>query len=389
MKIARVQSYVLRCPLGSETFYSSQAPFPERTSCLVRIETDDGLVGWGEGGQWGPPEPVAAMVDHVLAPRLLGEDPRRTAVLWERIYAYIRDWGRQATGMEALSAVDIALWDIAGQAYGVPAHALLGGAHRERVTAYATACYYRDDRSQWADTAAPADEARSYVAAGFRALKMKVGLLSVARDLARVEAVRGALGPDVPLMVDANHAYAAHTAITIGRGLEQVGVHWFEEPVTPEDLAGYRQVADALDLAIAGGECEYTRFGFRELVSRRCIDIAQPDLTCAGGLSEGMKIAALASAFGVQVVPHVWGSGVAIAAALHFLAALPAFPATANPLAPVNEPVLEFDRNPNPLRDDLLVEPMRMAPDGTIAVPSGHGLGIALREDVLRRYGDK
>jgi D-galactarolactone cycloisomerase len=387
VKIARVRSYVLRCPLGAAAFSSSQAPFPERTSCLVRIETADGLVGWGEGGQWGPPEPVAAMVDHVLAPRLVGEDPRHAGLLWERLYAHLRDWGRQSAGMEALSAADIALWDLAGQAYGVPASVLLGGAHRDRVTAYATGCYYRADRSRWADTAALADEARGHLEAGFRALKMKVGLLAPAEDLARVAAVREALGPGVPLMVDANHAYAAHTAITVGRGLEGAGVHWFEEPVAPEDLAGYRQVADALDLAVAGGECEYTRYGFRELVARRCVDIAQPDLTCAGGLSEGQKIAALASAFGVQLVPHVWGSGVALAAALHFLAALPPSPATANPVAPVNEPVLEFDRNPNPLRDELLVEPIGMGADGRVPVPTGAGLGIALREDVLRRFG--
>ena len=387
MKIARIRTYALRCPIGAETFYSSQAPFPERTSCLVRIETDDGLVGWGEGGQWGPPEPVATMIDRVLEPRLIGQDPRQTGVIWESLYAYLRDWGRQATGAEALSAVDIALWDILAQALGQPVHALLGGAHRRQVPAYATGGYYRGDRARWAETEPLAEEVSGYMAAGFRALKMKIGLLTVRQDLARVRAVRDALGPDVPLMVDANHAYSAHVAITAGRGLEEAGVHWFEEPVVPEDLDGYEQVTGALDLAVAGGECEYTRYGFRELVRRRCVDIAQPDLSCAGGLSEGMKIAALASAFGVQVVPHVWGSGVAIAAALHFIAALPPAPATFNPTAPANEPMLEFDRNPNPLRDELLEEPMCLDPaTGTVAVPTGAGLGIRLREAALTRF---
>src|SRR4051812_10810877 len=142
MKIARVQSYVLRCELGEDAFYSSQAPFPARTSCLVRLETDDGLVGWGEGGQWGPPEPVAAMIDRVLAPLVIGEDPVAMGVLWEWLYSYTRDWGRQATALEAISALDIACWDLAGQALGRPVHALLGGAHRDHVSAYATGCYY-------------------------------------------------------------------------------------------------------------------------------------------------------------------------------------------------------------------------------------------------------
>ncbi len=386
MKIARIESYALRVPLGSETFHSSQAPFPERTSCLVRLETDDGLVGWGEGGQWGPPEPVAAMIDRVLAPRLLGTDPLKIAVLWEQLYAYVRDWSRTGTGLEALSAIDIALWDIAGKALGQPVSTLLGGAHRGRLVAYATGCYYRGGRERWADTRALANEARGYLETGFRALKMKIGLLSPAQDLARVRAVRDALGPDVPLMVDANHAYTPHVAIAIGRGLQEAGVYWFEEPVVPEDLAGYAQVATALDLAVAGGECEYARYGFRDLFVQRCVDIAQPDVCCVGGLTEARNIAALASAFGVQVIPHVWGSGVAIAAALHFAATLPASPATANPLAPHNEPVLEFDCNPNPLRDELLADPMRLGSDGTVAVPTAPGLGVTVVEEVLRAY---
>lgn len=386
MKITGVRSHVLCVPLGAQTFYSSQAPFPERTSCLVRVETDDGIVGWGEGGQWGPPEPVAAMIDRVLAPRLLGADPLKSAVIWEQLYAYIRDWARQGTGMEALSAIDIALWDIAGQALGQPVHALLGGAHRDRLVAYATGCYYHGGPERWIDTAPLADEACAYLEAGFRALKMKIGLLPMADDLKRIGAVREALGPDVPLMVDANHAYAAHAAIAVGRGLEGAGVHWFEEPVVPEDRAGYKQVADALDLAVAGGECEYARYGFRDLFAGRCLDIAQPDVCCVGGLTEARTIAALAGAFGIQVVPHVWRSGVALAAALHFAATLPPSPATVNPLAPGNEPMLEFDRNPNPLRDELLAETIRLGADGTVAVPQRPGLGITVREDALRAY---
>ncbi len=385
MKITSVRSYTLRSPLGKDVFYSSQAPFPERTSCLVRLETDEGLVGWGEGGQWGPPEPVATMVERVLAPRILGKNPLHHGAIWDDLYAYCRDWGRTGTAIEAMSAIDIACWDIAGQALGQPIHVLLGGPRRDRIPTYATGCYYRGEPSQWLDLAAVRAEAERFVASGFGAVKMKVGLLSTRDDLEQVAAVRRAVGPQVTLMVDANHAYAAHTAILVGRSLENEKVYLFEEPVVPEDRAGYREVTRALTLAVAGGECEHTRFGFRDFLAERCVDIAQPDLCCAGGFSEGIKIAALASAFGIQIMPHVWGSGIALAAAIQFLAALPTEPATANPLTLINEPFLEFDRNPNPLRDELLTEPFRVVADGTVAVPLGPGLGVTIDLDALRK----
>jgi D-galactarolactone cycloisomerase len=183
---------------------------------------------------------------------------------------------------------------------------------------------------------------------------MKVGLLSVEADAERVAAVRRAVGDNVKLLADANHAYNAPMAIRMGRELEKHGVLWFEEQVIPEDRAGYRKVRDALSIPIAGGECEYTRYGFRDLFVGECVDIAQPDLCVCGGFSELLKIQALASSFGVMTIPHVWGSGVALAAALHAIAAIPPSPHTANPIALQNEPVIEFDRTQNPLRDDLL-----------------------------------
>jgi D-galactarolactone cycloisomerase len=392
MKIIDVRCFNLKSPLGGQGFMASQEAFSERSSCLVRIETDDGLVGWGEGGLWGAPEPVAAMIDHVLTPRIMGQNPLHMDVIWEKLYAHIRDWGRQGTAVEAMSGVDIACWDIAGQALGQPIHALLGGAYRERVQAYATGGYYRSNREQWADTGLLKEEVARHVDTGFRALKIKVGLLSVADDLARVKAARQALddcapsGTRFPYMVDANHAYPPHIAITVGRGLEEEDVLWFEEPVIPEDRKGYRQVAETLDLAIAAGECEHTRYCFRDLILDGCIDIAQPDICGTGGISETVKIATLARTLGVQVMPHVWGSGIALAAALHFIATLPPSPHTANPLPALNEPMLEFDRNPNPLRDTLLHEPFTLEDDGTVQIPHGPGLGISVDESVVAQY---
>lgn len=387
MKIARIETIVLRMPLGAERFFSSQCAFPERNSLLVRVETDSGLVGWGEGGQYGPPEPVATCIDAVLTPQLVGRDPRLVGRIWEELYANTRDFGQKGTYIEAISALDIALWDILGKHLDTPVHLLLGGAYRDSVHAYATGCYYRgkDYLNHTAGLDALASEARSYVEAGFDTLKIKVGLLSVRADLERVAAIRGAIGPETALLVDSNHAYNAPTAVRMGRGMEAFDVGWFEEPVPPEDRDGYRTVRAALDIPVAGGECEYTRYGFRELLAGGCVDIAQPDLAVAGGFTGWRDIQALATSFGIPVVPHVWGSGIALAAALQVLAVIPPQPHTANPIPLQNEPIVEFDRNRNALRDDLLVEPIRLV-DGRVPVPQGPGLGIQVDMDVLAQY---
>ena len=244
MKIESIQTNVLRVPLGGQRFYSSQCAFPERKSLLVKITTDDGLIGWGEGGQYGPAEPVAACINAVLAPLLIGRDPSAPVRIWEELYAATRDFGQGSAYIEAQSAIDIALWDIMGQALGQPIHRLLGGAFRATVPAYATGFYYTgaDYLNHRADMARLTAEAQAYIATGFDMLKIKVGLLTVEADLERVTAIREIIGPQTRLLVDCNHAYNAVTAIQIGRGLEKLGVRWLEEPVPPEDREGYRRV---------------------------------------------------------------------------------------------------------------------------------------------------
>ena len=348
MRIVAVDTFVLRHAL-ERPFGFSQWWYDARTAMLVRVSADDGTTGWGEA--YGPPEPSAAIVAHVLAPLILGADPRDTLPLWERMYARTRDSGRGGMVLHALSAVDIALWDLKGRALGVSVSRLLGGRFRERVQAYATGLYFRPQADFAADLAA---EARGYAAEGFRAVKLKVGL-DPETDLRHARAVRAALGPGVDLMVDANHAYDAATAIRLGREFERLDVRWFEEPVIPEDLEAYAAVAQALDLPIAGGEAEFSRFGFRRLLEARAVDIVQPDLTATGGFTECQRIAALASAHGVRYLPHVWGSAVGLAAGLQFVAALPPATAALRPL----EPLFELDRTPNRFRDELAIEPLR------------------------------
>ncbi|GGG01847.1 mandelate racemase/muconate lactonizing enzyme family protein [Paenibacillus abyssi] len=390
MKVKSIQTYILRAPLGDERFYSSQCSFPERNSLIVKIETEDGIIGWGEGGQYGPPEPVAAVVKHVLTPKLMNKTLQSPIKVFEQNYADTRDFGQKGTYIEALSAVDIALWDIYGQMLNKPVHSLIGGSFRESIFAYATGCYYRgeDVLNYKASLPKLAKEARSYVDAGFQMLKMKVGLLSIEEDIERVKTIREAIGPNTSLLVDCNHAYNAFTAVKMAKELEKFNVMWLEEPVVPEDRMGYREVRSSTNIPIAGGECEFTRFGFRDLFLGGCVDIAQPDICVSGGFSEWMKIQALASSFGVTVIPHVWGSGIALSAALHVLASIPPSPHTANTVPLQNEPIVEYDRNPNPLRDELLKTPITLQ-KGKVLVPQHPGLGIEVNLDAISKYGSE
>jgi D-galactarolactone cycloisomerase len=377
MKIKDVRTHILRAAL-SQPFGYSRAWYDTRTAMIVEIETDDGLIGWGEC--YGP-APITAAVVASLATLLIGEDPLRTDCLWRKIYSSMRDHGQKGVIIEGLSGIDIALWDIKGKHFGVPVHRLLGGGVRSKVQAYATGLYRR--RSGDPLRYLP-EEAAGYVAEGFKAVKLKVGF-GVEEDAAATRAVREAIGSGVALMVDANHAYDAPAAIRLGRMIEPYDIGWFEEPVPPEDVAGYCEVKSALTIPVAGGECEFTRFGFRDLLVRRALDIVQPDTCAAGGLSECKKIADMAEAFGVRYNPHVWGTGIAIAASLQLLAVLP--PHTPPSLAPL-EPMLEFDRTEHPIRQALLTRPIEHA-GGVVAVPDGPGLGIEIDRTALTRFAAK
>lgn len=387
MKITKVSTFILRVSMGGEYFYSSQCVFPERNSLLVRIETDDGIVGWGEGGQYGPSEPVKACIDHVLTPILLGLDPLSTNVIWETLYSFTRDFGQKGTYIEAISAIDISLWDIKGKALNQPISQLLGGAFRSEATAYATGCYYRGQNAKDLSSTLEStrDEAVLYSESGFNFLKVKIGLLSIKEDLLRVNEIRKSLSSDIGLMVDCNHAYNEFTAIRIGKELQDLGVLFMEEPVVPENYLGYQHVRSSLTIPIAGGESEFTRFGYSCLINSECVDIIQPDLCVCGGFSEAGKILALATTRGILTLPHVWGSGIALAAALQFIATLPPTPHTANPIAMQNEPLLEFDRNWNPLRDELLNEKIDVE-GGKVRIFDRPGLGVSINEDTLRKY---
>jgi D-galactarolactone cycloisomerase len=373
MRIKDVRTHVLEAEL-SEPFSWSLGWARTRTALLVEIETADGTIGWGES--YGPARPNAAVVE-AMKPLLIGADALASEAIWERLYAAFRDHGQKGLPVQALSGVDIALWDLKGKHFGVAAHRLMGGPAHSEVQAYATGLYRReagDPRTYLAE------EAAGYAAEGFAAMKLKVGF-GVADDAAVARAVRAAIGPDVALMMDANHAYDATRAIQLGRKVADLDIGWFEEPVPPEDLAGYAEVRAQQSIPVAGGECEFTRFGFRELLTRRAVDVVQPDTCAAGGLSECLKIAAMANAHGIRYVPHVWGTGVALAAALQLLAVLPHNPPCLYP----QQPLLEFDRTEHPIRQAILTTPIEHE-RGTVRIPDGPGLGIEIDRQALARF---
>jgi D-galactarolactone cycloisomerase len=374
MRIISVRTHVLEASLA-QPFAYSRAWYGTRMAMLVEIETDTGLVGWGEC--YGPAWMTDAVV-RTVAPWLVGADPLLTEVIWQDIYARLRDHGQKGLVIEALSGIDIALWDIKGKHFGAPVYQLMGGPLRTEVQAYATGLYRRQqgDPLQYLP-----EEAAGYVSEGFRAVKLKVGF-GVSEDAAVTRAVREAIGPDVALMVDANHAYDAVAAIALGRRIEPLEIAWFEEPVPPEDLAGYRAVKGALSIPVAGGECEFTRFGFRDILATHAMDIVQPDTCAAGGLSECKKIADMAAAFGVRYNPHVWGTGIGLAASLQLMAVLPTH--TPASLAPA-QPIFEFDRTEHPIRQAILRQPIEHV-DGSVRIPDGPGLGIEVNRDVLVQF---
>jgi len=305
MKIKEVKSYVLQYRLEEELGYSQQY-YDRRTVHLIEVVTDEGLRGYGEAfGGGNVALANRTIAEQVIGPLIAGMDPLDREVIWHRVYNLLRDHGQKGMPLQALSGVDIALWDLAGKIQGQPLYKLLGGAFRDRIPAYG----YGMMLQRVPDLAGRfAEESRKIAAGGFKALKMKIGL-GPRQDAKLVDAVRKAVGPEIQLMVDANHCYTAREAIPLGRELERLDVFWFEEPVAPEDHQGYRDLCLALDMNIAGGEAEFARWGFRQLIEGRCVDVLQPETCGLGGISEYLKVLALSRII-LDNVPNIQASWV-------------------------------------------------------------------------------
>lgn len=375
MRVTTLECFGLEAPL-ERPFGYSQAWVSRRKSVLVRIETADGIEGWGEIYVQVPPGIYVNLVADLFAPFLIGRDPWDREIIWNEVYTRTIDAGQRGLTLGALSGIDIALWDLTAKDAGRPVHQLLGGLTRPSVRAYATGLYR--DPDDWIPTLV--EEARRYVAEGYALVKMKVGF-GLDFDVAAVRAVRQAIGRQIGLAVDANHAYRPAQAVELGRRIADQDLAWFEEPVSPEDLDGYREVRDRQPIPVAGGELAFTRYGFAELFRRRAVDLAQPDLGLVGGLTEAKLVAQLAHLNGVRCWAHVWGTGVIQAAALHFLGWLPDRIA----LEDVDPPLIEWDRTPNPLRDEIVNDPP-VAARGEVAVPRGPGLGVEVNRAAVERF---
>lgn len=378
MKITDVRATLLSAVVPEERRWRTDLGVAVKMdNCIVEVETDEGITGIGAGQ--GNAEVVKAVVETQLRPQLLGRDPGLIEGHWERMYSGSRGEpalergypqpasARRGDTLCAIAGVDIALWDILGKSLGQPIYRLLGAA-RTSVRAYAS--------GGWAPGQQAGEEMAGYAARGFSAVKMRAegrDGFSLARAATRVAAARRALGEDVEIMVDAHGSLDVSTAKRLARMLEEQGVAWFEEPVSYDNHAGQAEVRASTTVPISSGESESTRFDVLDLLRMNAVDILQPDIAIAGGFTECRRIAALAHAHGVRLAPHVWSSGVIVAASIHLAMHAPACH------------IFEVSQSASPLIWELFEEPFEIE-DGCVRAVDRPGLGFTLRQDLADRF---
>ena len=344
-----------------------------RQGGLIEVETDQGVTGIGEA--FGNPL-VSREYFRMIEPMFVG----RSVFDFDHVEARVRNAiyhlgvGNQLTA--CLAGINVALWDAIARGFGVRVCDLIGGCGTVRIPAYASTGFFSDDPDRQLDDMLA--EAADHPYAG---AKIKIGR-GIRDDVARVRRSREALGPDKLLMVDINGAYTADVALECARAIEPFGIHWIEEPLPPGDLRGYAELRARSPIPLAAGEAHHTIRDFRALIDGRCIDIVQPSVPGVGGLTEGKRIATLALAQNLRLAPHVWGGGIGLATACHFIASLPASPHTEHPPYPQ---MLEYDMSDNALRTQLLKTPLRLE-DGHVLLPDGPGLGVELDPAAVERY---
>ena len=370
MKISKIIPYVLNEDLEKEFFFS-QWEYSNRKICIVKIISDDGIVGWGEA--YGPAPVVKESINYIKQ-NIIGMNPLDSDVIWSTLFRRVHDYGRSGVFVSAISAIDIALWDIKGKYYKLPVSTLLGGSYREKIRPYATGLYFSDSKTLTDDLC---NEALEYVNEGFKSIKMKVGL-NLKDDITNVKAVRNAIGPDIELMIDSNHAYSYDEALKLSKKLEDQDIKWFEEPLSPEFYDQYSDFKSKSLIPVAAGECEYLRYGFQKLLDKNCVDFLQMDICSCGGLTEAKRISALSSTKGVKVIPHTWGSGIAFYTAINFISNLEPIPGRL-----YNEDAyIEYDRTENKIRENIIKDNIIMK-DGYISVNDKPGLGVDVDETYL------
>ena len=386
MKITSIKSHVLRYELDKELGYSQQY-YKHRTAHLVEVETDEGITGWGEC--FGPGNIALAnkyIVEKVIQPFIKGDDPLKKEYIWHKVYNLLRDSGQKGMPIQALSGIDIALWDILAKKSNLPLYQLLGGKTNDKIPVYG---YGMMLQKKTVDELCELfkNEASQIKENNFKAMKMKIGM-GPKEDLKLVSAVRDTIGSEFKLMVDANHAYNKNDALYVGKGLDEMNIYWFEEPVAPEDYDGYKELKEKLKTNIAGGEAEFTKYGWNQLLKNNCIDIAQPEVCGLGGITEYLKVSALAQSNFIPIVNHVWGSALSVAVNLHLLATLPDMPGGLFP----TKSMLEFDTTEkNIFITDLAEEKFSILDqvknkNGFASPLENIGIGINPNKDFIKKY---
>ncbi|MBD5149791.1 MAG: mandelate racemase/muconate lactonizing enzyme family protein [Oscillibacter sp.] len=389
LTVTKVEAMILRYQYENG-IADAQNFFSMRSAVLVQVHTACGITGIGESASFGgPAETTKYIIEHELAPIVVGEDASAVSLIWQKMFDRTRQHGRSGVILASMSGIDIALWDILGKKANLPIYKLFGG-YADRVVPYASAGFYSPGKS----ASVMADECRSYFKRGFKYVKIKIGrnpemLLtplhnmahaeecqySVEEDFARVEACCAVAEEyGARIMVDANNTLNTFSAIQIGKRLEDLNVFWFEEPLHVDNISGSAELASVLSMPVSGYESEVGAYRFRELIDRKAVDIVQPDVIWSGGFTECNRIASYAAMHNLPCNPHVFSSGISLAANLHFLASLP------------NGGLLEMDQNFYPLRDELLTEKIDIAEDGFVYVPQGPGLGVELNPDTVSKY---
>jgi L-alanine-DL-glutamate epimerase-like enolase superfamily enzyme len=385
MKIRTVSADWLHVPIPEEQQHTTDfGRIASFDSALVRVETEGGLVGYGEAkaavGSAGTNAALVTCIERELTPLIVGEDARDISRLWDVMYNGSRAHfalarghafpvlGRRGLTVAALAGIDIALWDLLGKSLGAPVWRLLGGRRHERMPAYAS--------GGWAPAERIAAELRSFIERGdFKAVKMRVGAGdgALAHSIQRVRAAREGLGDAVDIMCDAHGTWTVAEARRFCREVASCNIGWLEEPVSADDKRGQAEVRAATDIPIASGESEFTRFDFRDLIELRAVDVLQPDLSIAGGITEALRIEALASAHQLRFAPHLWGGALTFAAGLHVAAvASSGF-------------ILEYSLGANPMLHELALEDFPVV-DGHIEIPERPGLGVTIDETFVERH---
>jgi len=341
----------------------------KRDAVVVKVTTEGGLVGYGESHHGRAHTAIAQLVNTTLRQLILGMNAADVVGCWNRIYSrQLASHGMGAGCAMAMSGIDMALWDIRGKASGWPLYRLLGGAQK-LIPAYAGGVSLG-----YQEPAALVDEVQPHLAAGYKAVKLRVGD-TPARDLARIAAVRKAVGNEIDILTDANTAYSVKDARAVMPGMDEYKVGWLEEPFPAHDYRSYQLATAFGRVPLAAGENHYTRFEFNRVLEDGAITIIQPDLSKTGGITEIMRIAAMASAYKLPIHPHSSMTGLNHAASIHFLAAID------------NGGYFEGDvSKANKFRDDLVSKPYEVDKDGNVWPLEKPGLGLEINEEFLKKH---